>query len=447
MTHKSDTSNADSDLGRSHGRTLHEHLLKREKGLHRFLESVRGREAEQGEIPWWGRVLLRVMPYVVSWTRLKTGVEYRWLRRQPCLEPRDSKSFIGCAERLIELNHGSGNHDELTKLLVNASLEDLRVPFAHRWRLRSVRRTAYCVAVLNGAQEDNVVTRLIEAIIDVRVETGAFDPLLTIVCGGPLPQTKAVAQGTLPKLGPDTLEQWQWKSRCSTAAREHASSTWYLPLAVPPLPVNDNPGGGSGGNGGNGCQLGLKDVPWWATRRTVWSVVSLLVAVAAVTPLVMLSNYQDTHCGLPWSNADAATLRTAPDGQCVGVAPNGFDFNTQFNTQNASFARTMRTIAALNRRAEQLHHDRPSRPIVSLVELAALSDDRDGQHLDYVNEQFQGAAVAQRIQLDKSHDNDPLIRLLPASPPAAAPESEPGRDPTGVDTGQRAGPTDPHVSP
>nr|WSX18866.1 hypothetical protein OG690_02950 [Streptomyces tubercidicus] len=135
--------------------TLLQGLREREFRRRRLFGLLRSPETElavDGSVPWWVW-LFAVHVFPLAWFRIRRGLgrEYRWLLNQPYLAPRDPGTFIGFAERLTAPHHQVEDPEQLRKLMVNAFLEDLRVAFRRRiWRPRTARRTAYCVALLDG---------------------------------------------------------------------------------------------------------------------------------------------------------------------------------------------------------------------------------------------------------------------------------------------------------
>jgi hypothetical protein len=153
-------------------RRLRDREIQR-RPLFGFMRSPSTEVALQGNVPWWAYLLgLHVLPLVWFRAWRVLGSEYRWLLRQPYMAPADPGTFDGFALRLTQPRWGREDPVQISKLMINAFLEDLRVAY----RRRPWRRTAYCVAFLEGVTEDG--QRLVRLLAEVRNDTGAFDPLV-----------------------------------------------------------------------------------------------------------------------------------------------------------------------------------------------------------------------------------------------------------------------------
>lgn len=407
--------------------TLLQGLREREFRRRRLFGLLRSPETElavDGKVPWWVW-LFAVHVFPLAWFRVRRGLgrEYRWLLNQPYLAPRDPGTFIGFAERLTTPHNQVEDPEQLRKLMVNAFLEDLRVAFRRRiWRPRTARRTAYCVALLDGVAADNCGYPLLQAIIDVRNETGAFDPLLVISCGAEPP-----ADGTQVRGDWGHSSLWEltdrlyggWRDTFLHQGRARNRAPWYLPVAVPPLmpPSEESYELTRRLEVAQDARLRIPEPPLWARR-----VVSLVVVCCATVALLGAgglvlsaeSNYRQAHCGLGRFDGDAPTLRTAETGECIGVARYGFTFHSP----DPSLDKTLLTIYAQNARAEEAHRAAPQRPFVTLVHLSALlsvSGKPTGQQLAYGREALQGAASAQSRQLRSTGATEPILRIFPAN--------------------------------
>ncbi|MFF4602876.1 hypothetical protein ACFY12_09025 [Streptomyces sp. NPDC001339] len=406
--------------------TLLRGLREREFRRRRVFGLLRSPETElavDGKVPWWVW-LFAVHVFPLAWFRIRRGLgrEYRWLLNQPYLAPRDPGTFIGFAERLTAPHNQVEDPDQLRKLMVNAFLEDLRVAFRRRfWRPRTARRTAYCVALLDGVAADNCGYPLLRAVVDVRNETGAFDPLLVISCGAEPP-----AEGTRMRADWGHSSLWElserlyggWRDTFLHQGRARNRAPWYLPVTVPRLMP---PSEGSYEltrrlEVAQDARLRIPEPPLWA-RRVVSLAVTCAVAVALLGGggLVLRAEraYRQEHCGLSRFDEDAATLWTAETGECIGVARYGFTFHSP----DPALDKTLRTVYAQNRRAEEVHQAAPDRPFVTLVHLSALlsvTGKPTGQ-LAYGREALQGAASAQSRQLRGTGPGEPILRIFPAN--------------------------------
>ncbi|MGA5561185.1 hypothetical protein ACPCUV_08400 [Streptomyces platensis] len=406
--------------------TLLQGLREREFRRRRMFGLLRSPETElavDGTVPWWVW-LFAVHVFPLAWFRVRRGLgrEYRWLLNQPYLAPRDPGTFIGFAERLTAPHHQVEDPEQLRKLMVNAFLEDLRVAFRRRiWRPRTARRTAYCVALLDGANAGNCGYPLLQTIIDVRNETGAFDPLLVISCGAEPP-----AEGTGIRADWGHSSLWEladrlyggWRDTFLHQGRARNRAPWYLPVTVPRLlpPSDESYELTRRLEVAQDARLRIPEPPLWARRVvSVAAACGVLAALLGAGGLVLSreSNYREAHCGLHRFEGDAETLRTAETGECIGVARNGFTFHSPDPLLN----KTLRTIYAQNTRAEEAHRAAPERPFVTLVHLSALlsvSGKSTGQ-LAYGREALQGAASAQSRQLRSTGAAEPILRIFPAN--------------------------------
>ncbi|MFJ2175044.1 hypothetical protein ACIQVO_21040 [Streptomyces sp. NPDC101062] len=404
-------------------RELLRRLREREFQRRRLFGVLRSPDTEvsmQGSVPWWVLVLgLHLFP--LAWFRAWRGVgaEYRWLVRQPYMAPRDPGTFAGFAMRLTRPRRGRENPEQVGKLMINAFLEDLRVAYRRRFRRRrAARRTAYCVAFLTDVNDANHGTALIRSLVDVRNETGVFDPL-AVLCtgtglGGELLGHELRGQGPLSE---DLYGIW--RHNFEAAGRSRSAGVWYLPVDVPAPLAPDAPTYQQQKNRVELVrQLTVDPPPGWARRR-----VTALAGVVAVAVLAggfarafdpgPALKWRELHCGLSRSDPDAATLERRSTGECVGVAPNGY----AFGSKDPALKETLSTIARQNREADKIHRAFGERPVVTLVHLSALlsSSGQPPSSLTYVREALQGAASAQRRQLDKRGATDPVLRIFPAS--------------------------------
>ncbi|MGG7575395.1 ABC transporter substrate-binding protein [Streptomyces sirii] len=422
-----------ADSGRSHpgdvegnDLTLLQGLREREFRRRRVFGLLRAPETElavDGKVPWWVWLFaVHVLP--LAWFRIRRGLgrDYRWLLNQPYLAPRDPGTFTGFAERLTAPHNEVEDPEQLRKLMVNAFLEDLRSAFRRRiWRPGTARRTAYCVALLDGLGPDNCGYTLLRTIIDVRNETGAFDPLLVVACGAEPP-----AEGTGVRADWGRSELWRlsdrlyggWRDTFLHQGRARNRAPWYLPVSVPRLmpPTEEAYELTRRLEVAQDARLRIPEPPLWA-RRVVSVVAACSAALALLgTGALVLgteSGYREAHCGLSRFDADADTLLTAETGECIGVARHGFTFHSP----DPSLDRTLQTVYAQNTRAEEAHKAAPERPFVTLVHLSALlsvSGKSSGQ-LAYGREALQGAASAQSRQLRSTGATEPILRIFPAN--------------------------------
>ncbi|MFG2379178.1 ABC transporter substrate-binding protein [Streptomyces sp. NPDC048504] len=404
-----------------HGQIVLRRLRDRElerRWLFGFMRSPSTEVALQGHVPWWGYLLgLHLLP--VIWFRVWRGVgsEYRWLLRQPYMAPGDPGTFIGFAVRLTQPRWGREDPRQISKLMINAFLEDLRVAYRRRpWRRRAHRRTAYCVALLKGVSEPNGGQELVRLLAEVRNDQGAFDPLLLVTSR----REDLLEPVRVRQLTSDPGPYDAWCQRLRDAGGDRDAEFWYLPVRVPAPLRDDHPDLDTQSERTSiARRLTVPSTPVWAGRAMTVVVAGTTLALLAAGVAVGVANewdWQRQHCGLSRSDPDARTVRwQSAAQQCVGVAPHGF----AFGSTDPSVRKTLATIARQNEQAERQHAADPSRPLVTLVHLSALLSTRKGQSSDtlsYAREQLQGAASAQYRQLKKNgEDNAPLLRVFPAS--------------------------------
>ncbi|MEU5704890.1 ABC transporter substrate-binding protein [Streptomyces aurantiacus] len=383
-----------------------------------FLRSPGTEVALQGKVPWWAYVFgLYVLPlmWFRAWRVL--GSEYRWLLRQPYMAPGDPGTFAGFALRLTQPRWGREDPDQVVKLMINAFLEDLRVAYRRRlWRRRAARRTAYCVAFLRGVSDANRGRALVRSFMEVRRETGAFDPLLIITS---CTEDEHDHERTRVRSLTEELTPYEaWCERLRSAGRSRGADFWYLPVRVPaPLPE-----GHPDLEAQNECTSAARRFtvgrpPAWAGRAATTGAVALALAlvVGGVGGMVERDGrWKEAHCGLARSHADAATVTwQKKTGECVGVASHGF----AFKADDRKLDGTLKVIAAQNRRAEKIHRMSRNRPLVTLVHVSAMfssPDNEPSEALSYAREQLQGVASAQWRQLGPGV-RGPVLRILPAN--------------------------------
>ncbi|WP_107081813.1 hypothetical protein [Streptomyces sp. SBT349] len=370
----------------------------------------------QGQVPWWAYLLgLHVLPLVWFRAWRVLGSEYRWLVRQPYMAPADPGTFDGFALRLTQPRWGREDPAQVGKLMINAFLEDLRRAYRRRpWRRRAHRRTAYCVAFLKGVSNDNNGRELVRSFVEVRNETGAFDPLLLVTsCGADEHEHPRVRSLT------DELDPYEaWCEHLRSAGRSRGAGFWNLPVEVrAPLPDGDPGLDAQSERTSAAGRLTVDRPPAWAGRLVTTGATALALALLVGGLGCAIDAERDwrrRHCGLSRSHPDAGTLERQPTGECVGVAPHGY----AFGSDDRRLKETLDAIARQNEEADRTHRETPGRPVITLVHVSAMLSspavDASGA-LAYAREQLQGAASAQRRQLDRSGENDPVLRIFPAS--------------------------------
>ncbi|MGW3624688.1 ABC transporter substrate-binding protein [Streptomyces sp. NPDC000880] len=270
------------------------------------------------------------------------------------------------------------------------------------------------MAFLKGVSSDNRGRELVRSLIEVRNDTGAFDPLLVVVSSRRTEHSHRRVRG----LTEDLYEVW--KHKLQDARGRRTADLWYLPIQVgPPLSANDRDYEQHKEQAGMAGRFTTDRPAAWARRGVTIAATALALALlgaAAAYAINAEQQWQQGHCDLSRSHPDADTLeRQAATGECVGVAPHGY----AFGAADERLKQTLATIDRQNDEADEIHRDAPRRPVVTLVHLSALlSSPGKGQAssaLSYAREALQGAASAQRRQLDKRGDSDPVLRIYPAS--------------------------------
>lgn len=402
-----------------HARDLLRRLRDREiqrRRLFGFLRSPGTDVALQGQVSWWVYLLgLHVLPLVWFQAWRVLGSEYRWLLRQPYMSPADPGTFDGFALRLTQPRAGRENPGQISKLMINAFLEDLRRAYQRRpWRRRAYRRTAYCVAFLKGVSTDNNGWTLVHSLAEVRNETGAFDPVLVIASSSEAEQEHGRVRSLTDELG--LYEAWCERLRSSGYSR--SLSFWCLPVRIhAPLVTGDPALDAQRERTSAARRLTVARPPAWAGGLATAGAAALalaLVAGGAGYVIDARQDWDDRHCGLSRSHPDAPTLERQRTGECTGVAPHGY----AFGSIDQRVKSTLTTLAQQNAEADRIHREVPGRPVVTLIHLSALLSSVPGESSSaqaYAREQLQGTASAQRRQLDRRGENQPVLRIYPAS--------------------------------
>ncbi|MDQ7909088.1 hypothetical protein RB614_31655 [Phytohabitans sp. ZYX-F-186] len=413
MTHTGEEPNS------RHAQDMLRRLRDREiqrRPLFGFLRSPSTEVTLQGQVPWWAYLLgLHIIPLVLLRAWRVLGSEYRWLLRQPHMAPADPGTFVGFALRLTQPRWGREDPAQVSKLMINAFLEDLRVAYLRRlWRRRAHRRTAYCVAFLKGVSTANSGRALVRSFVEVRNETGAFDPLLIMTSCTEAEHKHERVRRLNDELGPYEA----WCERLRSAGHSRGPEFWYLPVQVhAPLPDEHPDLEAQKERTTAAGRLTVGPPPVWASRGAAVAAAAVVLALAGggvAYAINAVHNWQERHCGLSRSDPDAATLQRQSTGECVGVAPHGY----AFGSSDERLQMTLETIANQNEEADRIHRDAPERPVVTLIHVSALLNTPAGEPsnpLSYAREQLQGAASAQHRQLDRRGDNDPVLRIFPAS--------------------------------
>lgn len=367
----------------------------------------------------WVLEIASVVAFVCYWLWLRMrysgrvpGVSgrYRWFYRQDFLAPEMGDNFIDLADRLTEDRRGGEEQTQVLLLMVHAFLEDLRS--AYRRRLFGRVRAFNAVVLLSGITRRNGGYRLLQAINSVRNQTGLLDPLLLVTSSKKVPPRAEPVDADrqlVPGNG-DPIEPWsvelldRWRRRDASA--------WYL--SIPIADVDQR------GAARQPAPLVLPRPGFWRRRRTRRAVAAALV-VAAVATYAWYGNRQDhATCGdgFTWidfrAGGSAGTARRI-DGECVGITDGS---NTKLVPDSKLFTAALEKVVELNQEVDRRGSIQPGRPVITLAFLAALTPGAGSAASDQLPaeaEQLAGLVVAQKQQLDKSQDSDPLVKLLVAN--------------------------------
>jgi len=339
--------------------------------------------------------------------------QYRWFMRQPHLAPEMSGSFPRFARRLTDGEWQKEAPEYVSRLLVNAFLEDLRRAYRLRpWQFWRRRRMTYPVLMLDGVTTGNGGYRVLELINAVRNQIGLFDPLLVLSASEAAPPD-ATPRKDRPKYrakhSGEAYRAWQNELRDDRRARR--DTAWYLPIGIddPESEAVLEESRRQRDALGDAYQLTSRQAraPWWATRWTRIGVPLLVIALVTTGLVVQRRNTLIDHCG-----TDSEWL-ISTGSQCVGMTDGSFDL---FQPSDDTTRQVEKVILEQNHQAETLHAARPERPFITLVALQALTSSSgtvDG--LTTERESLEGFAVAQRRQLSAPAASDPIVRILIAN--------------------------------
>jgi hypothetical protein len=241
------------------------------------------------------RHLANGLPILMTglWFRISTtgrvpflSGRYRWFMRQPYLAPEMSGSFLLFAERLTNGEWQQESPEDLSRLLVNAFLEDLRRAYRWwPWQVWRKWRMTYPVLLLDNISATNGGSRLLELINYVRNQTGLFDPLLVITASQDVPDEDSNGPRFDAAHAAEGYRSWQYHLRNDRRARR--DTTWFLPIRIPEIQILDREAKDMNSRwlGIDGDLLTGKQAraPWWASRtlRTL-ALACVLIAVVAV---------------------------------------------------------------------------------------------------------------------------------------------------------------------
>ena len=329
---------------------------------------------------------------------------YRWFVRRDSLAPRRAGGLPKVAADLTDLAwHAEPNTTLL--FLVNSFIEDIRAAYRSPVkRLVGVRRTSCCLISISNVTRRNGGYQLLRAINEIRNRTGLDDPLLVVTESHRAPPF-ADPPDRLAPVGEAGVEYEAWRNEIARAQEEKRAVAWFLPLEVPGIPVDAKP------RAQHRRDL-LATQPIAAPREPHYRKAARLASLVGVLAAVVLGYgwYSHAHCGngLSWPGL-SPTLTRAGD-ECVGLSD---DPTALFSPLDEPTRALARQVEDLNTEVRARHDDQPSRPVITLVYLGALS--APGPNAGAVAaevEGLKGVAVAQRRQLDAAASTDPLIKVL-----------------------------------
>jgi hypothetical protein len=386
-----------------------------------------------GLLPAWiGRLItavLSVWPVLRVWLFLSgripglSRVSY-WFMHQRYLTPGLSDTFVGFAVRLTAGGRNQENLEQIAKLLVSAFLADLREAYRRRlWRPASWRRTAYPLALLDGVAATGAAGRLLRWINEIRNETGLFDPLVIVA------RTDRQFEARVAEIDPaivaprhvallkrpfddldrstdgysrDPLQIWQ--STIGDHRRHRDRNAWYLLLALPEELCGEVDAFGR-------AERAQPPAPPWPVRRPVLAAEALIVVAAIVISVIEVVRPELAAGCTVWpfhSGIDVAVH----DNQCLGYSDN----DRQVFSDDDELIQMQREVFRQNTIAEQLRHDNPRRPLVTLVYFVGLTYlDRNVRYPHAQVEELAGLAVRQRRANQQSGEAEPLLRVVVAN--------------------------------
>lgn len=330
---------------------------------------------------------------------------YGWFMRQPHLAPELSGTFVRFAGRLVDWRDEDPEY--VARLLVNAFLEDLRRGYRLPWwNVARTRRMTYPLLLLDDAGVTGGGDRLLWLVNEIRNQTGLFDPLLIVAAGAtrhPSPARGRRDERRAPVPATESVLAYEeWQRRLSHNRRARRAITWYLPIDAGPVGTDPHPGlqGFVGFDLVDNEELEAVRPPLMA-NRVARICGAILVAVALASIPV---RYSYSHC---WSFTSSLDRNGS---ECVGTSDGSYAL---FQPSDATSRQVESIIYQQNRRASQEHAAFPQRPYITLAEVeATTSSDGTADGVTAERESLEGVATAQYLQLNKSGDADPIVRVL-----------------------------------
>lgn len=397
----------------------------------------------KADLPLWGRLLWIIfLPLFLrgrhSGKLPLVGRTYRWFLRQADVAPGND-TFFELGLRLSKDEWQGEKPGQVARLLVNAFLEDLREDFRGAGWIHGYH-TTFPVVLLSGISRRNGGYTLLRTVAEVRNDTRLFDPLLLVTVGNRVPPLAAPPPATSYDVRSNSLVK-AWRNRMQRESRQRQIEAWLIPLTIgasantqapasskgpsrlprivppkPPAPPSDT-GGTTSSDGARPVErLDRVRRPWWRTRRggAVIAVAVLSIVFGGYAGFGLVDDYRHCGDGFSWPGIEpAATSVIRIDGTCVGVT---YGSNALL-LPSKSFDEVRTTIRSQNDRALELSKQQPERPLITLVFMAAVADERQSENEQTAQrEQLAGMAVAQAVQLAKpTQSYEPLVRVLIAN--------------------------------
>ena len=421
-------------------RALFVRLRERSLAARRFTDITQALAAEVTAgplLPGWMTSILRVVPPLWFRARISGRVPlisrgYRWFLRQQHLAPHDPGTFVGFAERLTRGMRAEENPEEVSKLLVNAFLEDLRQAYRRRlWRPAAARRTTYPVVLLDRISPENSGYHLIRLINDVRNETGAYDPLL-VVCGSETVPSPQNGEPVWPAARAGNGYQF-WCQQLARDSRARKANAWNLPVMIPaPLAAPVAAPMTAAEHAYNNEHQSLLLVgrftaaaaPFWSRRGPLTATTLLTMGCLVVTAMLAWLPATSPHDNCPSASLGGYTyLEAVSDDAAIGCI--GYtDGNSAappagglFRGSPAELVQLTNQIFDQNRRVDQLVAER-HRVAFTLVYLGQLTGIPADKSYGYASdiEELTGLWLAQARGLDDARtDPAPLTRIVVAN--------------------------------
>jgi len=342
------------------------------------------------------------------------GREPRWLMRQPFMVPGHSTSFTGFAERLTVGRRAEENLEQIKKLLVHAFLQDLRAAYGSgTWRLRRWRRTAYTVVLLEGITEENGGWELLRLVNDVRNESTEHDPVLFVATAAEVPDWLTVKE-TLPPVNRLVAEVDDWYQNLPARRQSLRGDARFITVGLPgastgPVPTDEDEAAW------RTCgDIRPRPVAVLARRSFIVSVVAAIAIAAGLVGGVWAAPRWKNDC-LPSPRSGVATawmVGYRDKEECVGYS----DSAAQVFGDDDRLRKAQLAVFESNADAEDLHEEKPSRPVVTVVYFSEFTTPAGWVGTaDAVAEELTGILAQQHLVNIKSEQSEPLLRVVVAN--------------------------------